>query len=55
MWSKDYLHWLDIKILHVLTISTVPSGFLTSQVHPEPKFPTVCFTNSYLKFWIDPN
>jgi hypothetical protein len=32
--------YLKIKNLHVLTISTEPSGFLTNQVHPDPKFET---------------
>src|SRR6218665_3966571 len=33
----------------VLTMSTLPSGFLTSQVQPEPKLPTALLTKACRK------
>jgi hypothetical protein len=33
----------------VLTMSTLPSAFFTSQVQPEPKLPTALLTKASLK------
>jgi hypothetical protein len=39
----------------VLTMSTVPSAFLTSHVQPEPKLPTADLTKASLKVAYEPN
>ena len=39
----------------MLTMSTVPSGFLTSQVQPDPKLPTAVACNFTLKSANEPN
>src|SRR5690606_34189110 len=37
-----------VPALLVLTMSTEPSGFFTSQVQPEPKLPTAAVWNCFL-------
>src|SRR5512147_2327643 len=44
-----------VPALLVLTRSTVPSGFFTSQVQPEPKLPTALLANASLKAANEPH
>src|SRR5690606_27502261 len=44
-----------VPALLVLTMSTEPSGFFTSQVQPEPKLPTAALLNSSLNFSKEPH
>ncbi len=43
------------KKIQVFTISIDPSGFLTSQVHPEPKLLTAILLNCSLKPSTEPH
>ena len=47
--SMTALPVIGVPALLVLTISSVPSSFSTSQVQPEPKLPTALFVKASAK------